>query len=265
MSGSSSGSREAILHWVVLLSYIVAGLALIASLVLTFLGDLWVYQLGAVSSVSVGCVAVLYVLGHYRFRKAGYSELKSVVLAVLYANVFLQSYELIYNVTFGVALTGTEARALLLWLIMISPIILVQEDLRFGQATASVLLLFAAVWIVWILYGYPQYYYSGYSYPQILRTSDPFHLSLWLNFGSKTLLAAFFVSLLEPMKALKALLARLRSPRTDRLARAHGAHSLDGGPFLGALERDLSTELCKLSTIDGIFGNLSERPRSVVT
>jgi hypothetical protein len=62
--------------------------------------------------------------------------------------------------------------------------------------------------VTWILYGFPQYYYSGYAFPQILTTSDPYNLSLWLNFGSKALLAALFVSLLEPLKALSSALAR---------------------------------------------------------
>ena len=99
---------------------------------------------------------------------------------------------------------------------MISPILLVHEHLRFKRTSATLLSLLFTVWVVWILYGFPQYYYSGYAFPQFLRTSDPFHLSLWLNFGSKALLAAFFVSLLEPLKALNdalALPSRLRQPQ----------------------------------------------------
>lgn len=202
MSSSESGRGPR--SPLVVLSYFVAAVALLISLALTLRGYLWVYPLGGVSSVSVGCVAVLYVLGQYRFRSVGYSETRSFVLAVLFANAFLQCYELVYNVTFGVPLTGTEARSIILWLIMISPILLVQEHLTFSRYFALTLVVLAASWGVWILYGFPQYYLTGYSYPRFLVSSDPFHLSLWLNFGTKALLAALFATLLDPGAALDA-------------------------------------------------------------
>ncbi|HUK74733.1 MAG TPA: hypothetical protein VLU99_02990, partial [Nitrososphaerales archaeon] len=176
-----------LMHWFVIGSYFAALLAFAAALVLTGEGRLWVGPLGDVSSISVGSVAVIYALSQYRFRGAGYTEMKSVVLAVLFANAFLQCYELIYGLTFSLSaalgdpptLTGTDVRTFILWLIMISPILLVHEELRFKRSGAALLLLFGAVWVVWILYGYPQYYYSGYAFAQVLKTSDPFHLSLW--------------------------------------------------------------------------------------
>jgi hypothetical protein len=205
-----------LMHWFVPGSYIASLLAFAAALVLTFQGRLWVGPLGNVSSVSVGSVAVIYSLSQYRFRGAGYSEMKSVVLAILFANAFLQCYELVYDLTFALSaalndppvLTGTEVRMYILWLIMISPILLVHEHLRFRRTSAALLFLTGAIWAVWILYGFPQYYYSGYAFAQVLKTSDPFHLSLWLNFGSKAMLAVLFVSLLEPAKALRAVLGR---------------------------------------------------------
>jgi hypothetical protein len=128
--------------------------------------------------------------------------LKSIVLGVVFANAFLQVYELIYGMTFALSgalsgppsVSGTELRTFILWVIMISPILLVQEHLRFKRTSAALLLLLGTVWAAWILYGFPQYY--------------PYNLSLWLNFGSKALLAALFVSLLEPLKALNNALAR---------------------------------------------------------
>jgi len=205
-----------LMHWLVLSSYVASLLAFAAALVLTFQGQLWVGPLGDVSSISVGSVAVIYSLSQYRFRVAGYTEMKSVVLGVLFANAFLQCYELAYGLTFGLSaalgdpptLTGSDVRTFILWLVMISPILLVHEHLRFKRASLAILSLTGAVWVVWILYGFPQYYYSGFAFAQILKTSDPFHVSLWLNFGSKALLAVFFVSLLEPMRALKAALGR---------------------------------------------------------
>lgn len=216
MAGTPSGYPGRLTHWFVLGSYVAALLAFAASLVLTIEGRLWVTPLGDVSSISVGSVSVIYALSQYRFRTAGHSEMKSVVLGVLFANAFLQCYELVYGLTFGLSaalgdpptLTGTDVRTFILWLIMISPILLVHDDLRFKRISAALLVIFFAVWGVWILYGFPQYYYSGYAFAQVLKTSDPFHLSLWLNFGSKALLAVFFVSLLEPLGALKAALGR---------------------------------------------------------
>lgn len=198
-------------------SYIAAALVLLVSLALTLEGRLWVGQIGDISSVSVGSIAVLYALAQYRFKSVGHTEMKSIILGVLFANASLQCYELVYGLTFGVsavccvdpAVTGAEVRTFVLWLVMVSPILLVHEHLRFRWTSAALLLLTMSVWAVWILYGFPQYYRPDYFFPQFLKTSDPFHLSLWLNFGSKDLLAAFFVSLLEPLKAMKGALSRL--------------------------------------------------------
>jgi len=194
-------------------------LVLLASVVLTFEGQIWVGQVGDVSSISLASVSVIYVLGQYRFRSVGYTEMKSIVLGVLLANAFLQCYELIYGLTWGLSallsdpptVTGTDLRTFLLWIVMISPILLVHEHLSFKRTSAALLSLTGAVWVVWILYGFPQYYLSGYFFPQVLKTSDPFHLSLWLNFGSKALLAVFFVSMLEPFKALRNTRSRLKT------------------------------------------------------
>jgi hypothetical protein len=212
------GARgDEVMHRVVVASYFASLVAFAASLVLTFEGKLWVGPLGDVSSISVGSVSVIYALGQYRFKSVGYTEMKSFVLGVLFANAFLQCYELAYGLTWAlsavvndpVTLTGTDVRTFLLWAIMISPILLVHEHLRFKRTGAVLLVLTAAVWTAWILYGFPQYYLSGYFFPRYLDTTDPYHLSLWLNFGSKALLAVFFVSLLEPLKAFKAALDRL--------------------------------------------------------
>jgi len=214
---ASRGRLRGPTRWVVLGSYVAAFVVLLASLVLTVQGRIWVAQLGDISSVSLASVSVIYALGQYRFESAGYTGMKSIVLGVLLANAFLQCYELIYGLTWAISglyydppsVTGTDVRTFLLWLVMISPVLLVHEHLRFKRTSAALLSLTGAVWAIWILYGFPQYYLSGYFFPQVLKTSDPYHLSLWLNFGSKALLAAFFVSLLEPSKALRDALARI--------------------------------------------------------
>jgi len=205
-----------LVHRLVLGSYSAAFLALLASLALTVEGKLWVSQLGDVSSISLASVSVIYVLSQYRFAKAGHTELKSIVLGVLFANAFLQVYELIYGLTFALSgalsgppsVSGTELRTFILWVIMISPVLLVHDHLRFKRTSAALVVLLSGVWATWILFGFPQYYYSGYAFTRILTTSDPYHLSLWLNFGSKALLAALFVSMLEPLKALNNALGR---------------------------------------------------------
>jgi hypothetical protein len=213
---SLRGHLDGLTRLVVRGSYVAALLVLLASLVLTFQGQIWVAQVGDVSSISLALISVIYVLSQYRFKSVGYTEVKSITMGVLFANAFLQCYELIYGLTWVLSalfndpppVTGTEVRTFLLWLVMISPILLVHEHLRFKWTSAVFLSLTGLAWVAWILFGFPQYYLSGYFFPQILKTSDPYHLSLWLNFGSKALLAAFFVSLLEPLKAIRSALGR---------------------------------------------------------
>ncbi len=176
-----------------------------AAVALIALGQLWVFPLGGLSSVGLASICALYVLGEHRFRSRGAGPLESMVLAVLFANAFLQSYEIVYGLSFFPPMTGTELRTVILWLLMVSPLLLVRRYLRFGRASGAALAAFAAVWAVWLLYGFPQYYVEGYPFPQVLRTGDPFHLSLWLNFGSKAILAAFYASLLEPAEGARAL------------------------------------------------------------
>ncbi len=224
MSPTPPSLHERLTRWLVLGSYGGALIVLLASIALTIQGQIWVAQLGDVSSVSLALVSVIYVLSQYRFKSVGYDGTKSVVLGVLFANAFLQCYELIFGLTWDLgalladplSVTGTDLRTLLVWLVMISPVILVLQHLRFKRASAAVLVLTGAVWALWILFGFPQYYLSGYFFPQVLKTSDPFHLSLWLNFGSKALLAVFFVSLLEPSKALSSALVRLLPARAAK-------------------------------------------------
>jgi hypothetical protein len=209
-------SRLTVIAWVGALAGFVVSLALIIE------GQLWVGPLGDVSAISVGCVCVIYPLSQFRFKSGGHSDADSIVLGILFSNAFLQSYEVVYNFTFALdppSVIGTEARMIVLWSIMISPILLVRKQLSFRRTSAVLLFLLAFVWIMWVLYGFPQYYLSGYYVlPTILKTQDPFHLSLWLNFGTKALLAALFITLLEPRKALSSAIARL-SPSREPLER----------------------------------------------
>jgi hypothetical protein len=203
-------------HPTAVLTYFAALGTFVIALVLTAEGRLWVGPLGDVSSISLGAVAVIYAFSQYYFCKRGYTEMQSMVLGVLLANAFLQTYELAYGMTFaGIALfgdpptvSGADVRVFILWLVMISPIFLVKDQLRFTRTSSLLLALTGLVWTLWLLYGFPQYYLPGFATTPLLKTSDPYHLSLWLNFGSKGLMGAFFLSLLEPRAALRAAFRR---------------------------------------------------------
>jgi hypothetical protein len=218
--------RSMMMRAVILASYVAALIVFCASLILIARGQIWVVQVGSVSAVSIGSVSAIYVVSQYRFRSVGYADLSSLVLGVLFANAFLQCYEIVYSLTWDLSgvvkavggfaydppssFTGTDLRMLLLWLVMASPLLLVRQHLRFSALSAVLLSLTGVVWLVWVLYGFPQYYLTGYFFPQVLKTADPYGLSLWLNFGSKALMAAFFVSVLEPSNALRRLLGTRR-------------------------------------------------------
>jgi hypothetical protein len=169
------------------------------------LGQLWIYPLGRVSPITVGAVCGLYFLMDRRLEKDGVSRGQAIVLAILFANVFAQSFEMVYRFSFPIYLNyfkppfldGDGVKYLAMESIMLLPILLVRRHLRFGAISAILGSSFVMVWAVWILYGYPQYYALTYYYPQIIFSNDPFHLSLWINFGSKTILALFFASIIQ--------------------------------------------------------------------
>lgn len=165
-------------------------------------GHLLVGFLGDVSAVSAGAASGLYLLAERRF---GRDRLTSTVLALLFVNVFLQTYEVLYHFSFPVYfnyfkwpfLDGDSLRYLAGEGVVLLPILLVRSRLRFTRIGAGLVALFVLIWGVWILFGFPQYFAPGYFYPQFLASADPYRLSLALNFGSKVVLAVVFASLLE--------------------------------------------------------------------
>jgi len=166
-------------------------------------GELWIGLLGGVSSISVAMMGVLYILTEYRLSKSGAAPVESIVLAALFVNVFLQSYELIYHFTFPVYLNyfklpflnGAGIRYIALEAVMLLPLLLVRKNLGMRRLSMMFVFIFAIVWAEWILCGFPQYFSSNYFYPVLLPTNDPYNLSIYLNFGSKIVLAGFFASL----------------------------------------------------------------------
>jgi hypothetical protein len=178
-----------------------AGLGVSVLLVAT--GQLWINALGGISPISVGAICGLYLLMEMRLERNGVAHDQSIILAVLFANVFAQSFEVIYHFTFPVYfnyfkfpfLNEDTVRYIGLESTMLLPILLVWKHIRFGIVSALLLLSFAVTWAAWILYGFPQYFTQQSYYPVLFLTNDPYHLSLLLNFGSKVILALFFASL----------------------------------------------------------------------
>ncbi len=182
---------------------VLAAMGLAVSIILASLGMFWIAPLGNISPVSIGAMSGLYLVMHWRLRKDGLGPGESIILSVLYANAFAQTFEILYHFTFPIYfsffvppfLNGSDVRFLALEIVMLLPVALIKKHLRFGPVSALLLLFFAVNWGVWILYGFPQYYTTATFYPRILYASDTYHLSLILNFGAKTLLALLFASL----------------------------------------------------------------------
>jgi len=192
---------------------VLAALGLAASIVLVAGNHLWIGSLGDVSTFSVGSMCFLYLVMETRLERDAVGIGQSIVLAVLYANVFAQTYEILYHFTFPVYLNyfkppfldGPDLRYLALEGVMLAPIVLVRKQLRLGRASLVLAASFAVVWAVWVMYGYPQYFTVDLFYQQILvAKGNARDLSLILNFGSKTILALFFGSMVRPWKTEKA-------------------------------------------------------------
>jgi len=184
---------------------ILAFLGLLASLVLLAGGQLWIGALGDISTVSFGSVSFLYLLMETRLENDSVPTTSSVVLAVLYANVFLQTYEVLYHFTFPVYLnyfrppflSPADLRYIAFEALLLSPIVLVRKQVRFGWLSAGLAALFVAVWAAWILYGFPQYFTNDTYYFRVLTAESRRNTALVLNFGSKTVLALLFASLIR--------------------------------------------------------------------
>ena len=183
---------------------LIAWEALVASVILIVIGQFWVAAIEDISPVSLAAVSGLYLLMDSRLRKDSVRYGESFVLSILFANAFVQSFELIYHFTFPVYLnyfqppflSGDAIRYLVVEGTMLLPILLLRKHLRFGVLSAFFLLCFVATWTVWILYGFPQYFTNVFYFPRFLSSQDPFHLSLWLGYGSKAMLALSFGSML---------------------------------------------------------------------
>ena len=200
-----------------LLIDVVAAGAILYSVASIVLGQYWIACLGNISSFSLLALALIYLTAESSLTHAGLGRIEAMVLSVLFANGFLQSYEIIYHFSFPVYfnhfnppfLDGDGIRYLIERFLSILPIALIRRQLSFGRLSLVSLLLFMVLWGIWILCGFPQYFAEDAFYPIIIRASDKYALSLMLNFGSKLVLAVFYISLLRLKSPLKDLSSRL--------------------------------------------------------
>jgi hypothetical protein len=185
---------------------VAAVLALLYSLYLITLQNYWVAPLGDVSPLSLGSACVLYLLSQYQFSRDGWGKFDSMALGLLFADAFLQTYEIVYHFTFPIYslsfpfIQGSDLRFLLVTAVMVLPLVLMRKSLSFRRSGAYTLGAFALSMLVWVLFGFPQYFSSTYYFTPVLHTSDPYHLSLLLNYVSKLILACFFATLLNVWK-----------------------------------------------------------------
>ena len=193
-------------YWVDVLSFgfrLAAAAGLVLSAVLVVLGQLWIAPLGGLSAISFGGACALSLIV-YESLEHDTGKGECIVLGILFANVCLQTYEVVYHFAFPVYFNyfkppffvADDARYLAFEGVMLLPVFLVRKRLRFGPVSKILLASFAATFALWILFGFPQYFVEGYYYPTVLSTPDPFRLSLLLDFGSKAILVFFFASLL---------------------------------------------------------------------
>jgi hypothetical protein len=192
------------LDWVL---RIVSFLAIIVSLYLIAQHQFLVYSLGGLSSISLGSVGALFILSDYSFSKpGGMDRLNSMIFAILFCGGFLWIYEVIYHFSFPItpvtiSEVGNAARYLAIAALPILPLVLLRQRLAFTKISAALLSIFILMWVFWFLYGFPQYTYccngNWYTWSPILKTSNPWDTSLLFDFGSKTILAVCFASILK--------------------------------------------------------------------
>lgn len=180
--------------------------AIIFALTVLALHQFLIYTLGYISTISLASAGALFILAEYSFNKyEGLSKLDSIIFGILFPAAFLETYEIIYHFSFTpaphfntLAVIGGGIRFLVTNGVVILPFVYLRRSLKFRRSSAIILAIFAALWLVWLLYGYPQYYSSGpMYYPPVLKTSNYWDTSLILNFGSKAVLAIFFASILK--------------------------------------------------------------------
>jgi hypothetical protein len=203
MKLSLSGLLATAAVWILRVGAIIA---VLYSLYLIAGQKFWIGPLGGTSPFSIGSASIIYVLAQNQFQRDRGNKVDSIVLGALFANAFLQTYEIIFHFTFPLYslqypfVQGVDVKFFIVEVSMLLPLLLMRRDLSFKKTGVYTLGLFFASMLVWVLFGFPQYYAEGYFYTPVLHTDDPYHLALAFNYGSKLILAAFFATLLKLRK-----------------------------------------------------------------
>lgn len=183
---------------------IAAMLGIVFSLYRFLVGDYLVAELGYVSIFTVGSVSAIILSADVSFRKQGVSKGKAIILATLYANAFVWSFELLYHFTFPVNLNyfrlpfldGEGIRYLVMNSIPLFPLGLVIHRLKIRLISVALFCIFCAFWTVWVLSGFPQYFLTGTFYPVIFNL--PGYVVFSFSMTTKVCLGLFFLSLAWP-------------------------------------------------------------------
>lgn len=155
------------------------------------------FSLLSISSIYIASVRnVERALGSYR----------AIVYSVLYCVAFLFTYEILYHFTwpiyldyfhypYGIELVNLEYFAWYLPLVVI-PLYLMRRYVRSTWFSLGFASAFGVFWTAWILIGFPQYFTVGtLYYSPFVSITDYRNTSLFLNYGSKLVLAGLFISL----------------------------------------------------------------------
>ena len=198
-----------------------AGAALVSFYYILVLRYYWITWLNGMSPFSLLSISLIYTAS-VRNNEGTLGASRTIIYSGLYCGAFLLSYEIVYHFTwpvyldyfhypYGVNLTNLEYLALRLPLVIV-PLYLMRDSVRIARVSVGLALAFVVTWTVWILTGFPQYFTLGTLYYQpIISISDYWNASLVLNFGSKLVLAGFFLSTVLTLRPNRPITRRGRS------------------------------------------------------
>ncbi len=119
--------------------------------------------------MSLGAVGALFILSEYSFSKyGGMNKLDAIFFGILFPATFLATYEIIYHFSFlpgpnsnEISQLGNSLRYLATEGVVILPLFILRKKLALTRLSVALLVIFSAMWIVWLLYGFPQYFLPG--------------------------------------------------------------------------------------------------------
>jgi hypothetical protein len=181
---------------------VAAVLAMIAAAGLGLLGYFWL-PLDRISVFTVFSICVIFLAAESRLTRSRiYTKVQSVLLAVLYANSFVWTYEILYYYTFpgdwGFASLGDEA----IIFVQLIPILILGRHLNLTGRIAMISgLALLSLWILWIASGFTQFWHLAPFYSQVyVHLPNVYWDSFAINYASKLALAGVFVGLILPRK-----------------------------------------------------------------